>query len=311
MLIFLYGEDTYRSFQKLNEIRERYLGIHNQAINLREFECAAVSINEIEEELKTHSLFKEKKLIILKNVFKNADLAQFLFKRKELLDPNDISVFFEEGKIKTTQQATKSLFRFLTKNAKTQEFTLLTTTKLNEWILRRFELYKTNTHKNVIDFLAKEIGNDLWRMSQEIQKLAALSRSYHSFISMAEAEHVVAKNAATVDIFSTIDDIGLKNKARALEKVAHHIQNGESPLYLLSMFSFQFRNLLLIKNISERHGSKTKLHPFIVKKGLGAAQRFTFQELKQTYQKIFDIDYGVKTGAIGQEMALYLFIARL
>jgi hypothetical protein len=38
MLIFLYGQDTHRSRQKLNEIIARYKKVHQSGLNLKYFE---------------------------------------------------------------------------------------------------------------------------------------------------------------------------------------------------------------------------------------------------------------------------------
>ena len=38
MIIFLYGEDSYRSKEKLNEIINRYKESHKNELNLRRFE---------------------------------------------------------------------------------------------------------------------------------------------------------------------------------------------------------------------------------------------------------------------------------
>jgi DNA polymerase III delta subunit len=51
------------------------------------------------------------------------------------------------------------------------------------------------------------------------------------------------------------------------------------------------------------------MHPFVVKKSLQQASKFTLEELKKIYQKIFQVDLDIKTGRIEPEVALDLFIA--
>ena len=83
------------------------------------------------------------------------------------------------------------------------------------------------------------------------------------------------------------------------------------------MINFQFRNLLTIKELIEKKLpyykiiNKSSLHPFIVKKSYQQAQKFTLQELKKIYQKIFETDLNIKTGRLDPQTALDLFIAEI
>jgi DNA polymerase III delta subunit len=53
------------------------------------------------------------------------------------------------------------------------------------------------------------------------------------------------------------------------------------------------------------------MHPFLVKKSYEQAQKFSLVELKKIYQKIFEVDLGIKTGKIEPETALDLLISRI
>ena len=96
-----------------------------------------------------------------------------------------------------------------------------------------------------------------------------------------------------------------------------HLEKGESPLYLLSMINFQFRNLLMIKELVEENQPyysilrKTQLKPFVVGKSYQQAQRFGLPELKKIYRKIFQADLDIKTGKMKAETALDLLIVEI
>ncbi len=63
MIIFLYGQDTYRSHQKLNEIIEHYKKIHKSGINLKYFDGANLNSQDFQDEIRQTSMFDEKKII--------------------------------------------------------------------------------------------------------------------------------------------------------------------------------------------------------------------------------------------------------
>ena len=75
MIIFLYGQDTYRSRQKLNEIIEQYKKVHKSGLNLRYLDCGKLSFQDFNDETRQTSMFKEKKMVILTNSFSNTSLS--------------------------------------------------------------------------------------------------------------------------------------------------------------------------------------------------------------------------------------------
>jgi len=151
-------------------------------------------------------------------------------------------------------------------------------------------------------------------MNNEILKL--VNYKNRKTINKEDIEFLI-KSKIETDIFKTIDALAEKNKKQALNLLHKHLEKGDSPLYLISMINYQFRNLLIIKDLIEKAKpynviSKTSgLHPFVVKKSYSQSQKFSFQELKKIYQKIFQIDFQIKTGRIQPEAGLDLLIAEV
>ena len=57
--------------------------------------------------------------------------------------------------------------------------------------------------------------------------------------------------------------------------------------------------------------SQLKLHPFVAQKALAQAKQFELDVLKNTYDLLFELDSGSKTGKIDAEMAVDLVVARM
>ena len=307
MIIFLYGEDTYRMKEKLKEIVEKYKKVRTSGLNLKYFE--GDFFKNFQDNFRQTSMFEEKKLVIINNPFDNLDFKEkFIEQGEEFLKSSDIIVIYQEGKVSKNT----TLFKYLIKNTKSQEFELLTPIKLKNWVQKEFEKYNGRIENQALDKLLEFVGNDLWRMSNEIKKLI----SYNKNIGLEEVRLLIRSNIET-DIFATIEAIAGKNKKKALNLLHKHIDKGDSPLYLLSMINYQFRNLLIIKDLIERKvpyqiiAKKSGLHPFVIKKAYYSVQQFTFLELKKIYQKIFQIDLEIKTGQIEPATALDLLISEL
>jgi len=315
MIIFLFGEDDFRIKQKLKSITEHYEKIHKSGLNLKYFDCDKKAVNAVfdqfSKEIIQNSMFKEKKLIIISNPFSDINFKEkFLNAKKDLINSEDIILLYQNGKI----DQRNSLFSFLKKNTKSQEFKLLTTQKLKIWAKKEFEKHNTTISENALGVFIDNIGNDLWRMSQEINKLV----NYKGNEKIEEKDiHLLVKPRVETDIFKTIDAISEKNKKQALSLLNKHLRKGDSPLYLLSMINFQIKNLLIVKELIQKGEpfnvilNKSGLHPFVARKSYFQSQKFTFLELKKIFQNIFKIDLDIKTGKIDPETALNLLVAEI
>jgi DNA polymerase-3 subunit delta len=366
MILFLYGQDTYRARQKLKEIIEQYKNpasgenldsagikkIHKSGLSLIYLDGENLKFEDFRDIIQQTSMFDEKKLLILSNIFNNQDFKEKFLKnykdflklkpstrakldaglvphRNEVSGAGDIILFYEENEISMKD----IFFNFLKTKAKTQNFQSLGGEKLKSWIRQELSKLKTEIDSEAIDKLINFVGNDLWQMSNEIKKLvnyrAPRQRSEGGKenevlfdhkkggrINVEDIELLVKPKIETA-IFKTIDAIAQKNKKQALLLIHQHLEKGDNPLYLLSMINFQFRNLLMIKDLIERHKpyysilKMTHLHPFVVKKSYQQANKFTLQELKKIYQKIFKADLDIKTGKITPETALDLLLTEI
>jgi DNA polymerase-3 subunit delta len=311
MIIFLYGPDTYRSKQKLNEIVEHYKKIHKSGLNLKFLDLKEKSFSDFKNECQSASMFKEKKLIVLKNASFNKEFKeQFLEKIKEFSSFEEIILFFEEGEISKDD----IFFQEIKKVAKFQEFKPLDVFRLKFWIKEEFKKYNSRIEEGAINKLIEFVGNDLWQMENEIKKLAAFKNGGE--VNQRDVENLVTPNLEA-NIFKTIDFIAKGDKKKALKSLKSHLEKGEKFSYIFSMIKFEFRNLLMIKDLVEKRTSifnirrQTNLHPFVIEKSLPLVKKFQLEELKKIYQKIFELDLAIKSGKIEPETALTFFISQI
>jgi len=317
MIIFLYGPDTYRSREKLNEIVEHYKKIHKSGLNLKFLDLKEKDFQDFKNEVQISSMFSERKLLVLKNAFENFDFKKkFSAEIEKFVKSEEVILFYEE-EIKKDK-----FFQTLKKFSEYQKFQLLDGERLKNWVKKEFKKYQAKIDSAVLEKLIEFVGNDLWQMSNEIKKLVVYKTGHNQARTVTkvcpeierEDVELLVKSKIETDIFKTIDAIAAKNKKRALKLLKAHLEKGDSPFYLFSMINFQFRNLLIIKDLMERNLSLyrfTDLHPYTIKKTLALSERFRFPELKKIYQKIFQLDLDVKTGKIEPEMALDLLITEL
>ncbi len=314
MIYFIYGEDSYRSKRKLEEIILGYKKVHKSGLSLIYINVDNKDFKDFYSELKITSMFAENKLIVLKNVFSDAKFQEdFLENIKNLEDIKDIVVVYEDC---PPDQRTK-FFKAMQKHAKCQEFDYLQPAALKKWAIQELEKNKAKINADALDMLIEFVRSDLWQMTNEINKLSSYRKD--SAIKKEDVELLVKPNIENDEklIFKTIDAIASKDKKLALSLLHKHLDDGENPLRLLSMIAYQFRNLLIIKELQDMQKpygiimKKSGLHPFVAQKSYYLCSQFSMPKLKKIYHKIFQVDSDIKTGKIEPELALDLLLAEI
>jgi len=315
MIIFLYGDDEFRSNEKLAEIKNKFLEKNSPApAGLFDFAEKDWDVGDIIMNISSSGLFSSKKLAIIKNIisikkdFENEKLEKFLKNEAKKEKSDLILIFWEGGKMKKSSK----LYKLLKKIAKCQEFELLEGGKLRNWVIGEFEKGDVSINPAAIEKLMVFVGNDLNLLSREIEKLVTYKNKGEI---TAEDVDLLVKSKIDTDIFKTVDALARGDKKTALKMLHDHLEDGEDPFYLLSMYFYQFRNLVKVKPLAEKNmppheiASRLKMHPFVARKSLEQAQNFSWEKLKNLYKTLCEIDFESKTGKTDIALALDKFIA--
>jgi len=306
MISFICGKETYRAKEKLKELIKK----SGERSRLVFFNANKEKMEALENELGNVSMFNEKKVIVLKNVFGSEiekEILQF-FKKKNIRDE---IVFIEKDAKKGP------LLSFLQKEAKCYKADSLKGKQLRSWAQKEFGKYKKSINFRALENLIVFVGNDLWELSNEIKKIASFSLDNPSSEIQAEDISLLVKPKVDPGIFNTIDAIALRDKKRAVELLHQHLEKGDSPFYLFSMIRLQISNLLKVKDLAESGMpfseiiKKSNLHPFVVKKSYRLSQKFSIDQLKKIYRKMFNLEIKIKTGKVDPVLALDILLVEV
>lgn len=324
MLIFLYGQDSFRSSRKMLEIKKKFLASDSIGSGLSLFDFGDKSSKEKTKLLDAFgmpNLLAPKRLIIIKNLLafgladQQKEVAEFLkSKVARISEDKDIVAVFWEADLPKKSQA---LFKFLEKNSKSQNFQKLSPMKISQWVLLELKEIdsKSTISQSALDMLIVYTEGDTRTLRCELEKLVNFCEG-----RMIDEQDVELLVRAKVDasIFETIDALAGRNKKTALTLLHRHIAKGEDPLYLLTMMVYQFRNILQIADLQKQYGVQdqeiaklTKLHPFVVRKSLAQSRNFTLERLKEIYKNLSVMDTQIKTGKMQAILALERFIVQL
>lgn len=310
MIIFLYGEDSYSSRQKLNEIIVKYKAKHKTGFNFRVIDFNEEDLNSLKIAAESSPMFKEKKLLVLENSFaKKAEwqkeLSSYL-KKGGIVKNEEVALVFYEKQLPDRRT---ELFKFLAaKQNVSQEFKKIEGVKLENWIKKVAERNNVEIEPLAVQRLELYVGSNLWQMANEMNKLTVFCGK-EKIIKEKDVEELVAVKTE-INIFDTVDALSARDKKKVFKLLHRHLEEGENEIYLLSMFIRQFRNLLIIKDLEEKGIShyempkRTGLHPFVVRKTFSQTKNFSLEGLKKIYARLLELDLSIKTGKISALSAL-------
>lgn len=310
MIILLHGEDTYRSRQKLKEIIDQYRAKHKTGLNLVRFYEEDLDFDRVKEKIESVSMFNEKKLVVLESIFKNKsfleEFSDYAKKSKLKGNQDTILIIYQTGKIAITPF--KSWLTML------EEFKPLSGADLFNWLKKETARQETAISPAALKKIVVYLGNDLWQISSELSKLV----SYKAGQSIEEEDIDSLVGAKIeVNIFKTLDALAQRDKKTALKFLHEHLNQGANEIYLLTMFIYQLRSLLKLKDLISRGASyqalakESGLHPYVVKKNWSVLQNFSLDQLKKIYQRLLEAEVAIKKGRLDGQTALDLLVAEI
>lgn len=346
MIIFIYGDDTFRGSRKIKELKQGFLEKRQAGEDSVSFvNGAEAEIREFNEKISSASLFSSgnKRMIIVEKSFSNKKLEEIVeyFKQKEKSEDQNVVVFWEPG-IKTKKKGYKfqtvmvdssgrekpltkkasAWFEFLKKQKFVQEFSSFSNNDAAKWAKEEIKKRGADISNKALNYLAGVTGSNLWQLDSEIDKLinyksGQVEKSDETVEIQLEDVQELVKGAFDEDIFALTDAISNNDKKSAVELLEKQYEAGLSDHYLLNMIVRQIKILLQIRGAldagenSRNLASSLGLHPFVVQKGMNQVRRFNIQTLKKALNKLVEIDYSLKSGQGEAKTMLDLFILKI
>jgi DNA polymerase-3 subunit delta len=312
--LFLFtGEETYLLHEQVNSWKKAFVDKHGD-INLAILDSEEMPLNEIMAAILAIPFLGDKRLIFVHGLPDKPKTRQTEEptkkdeKRDEELKkleadlgevPESSVVVFVQG----NPDKRKSFYKKLSAKAEVKEFAPLTGHALYEWIKKRVQKEGARIDLSTSEYLASLTGQDLWRLSQEIDKLAAHSPGED--ISRSIIDKLVVPTLEA-NVFHLTDALGIKNHRKAIQHLHRSLAAGENLRQVFYMVVRQFRLLLQgsgYKNSNPSANSTAfaaalKLHPFVARNTMTQLKNFSDQELKKAYARLLDIDLDLKTSRI-------------
>jgi DNA polymerase-3 subunit delta len=330
LLHILIGEDEFSLRQELEAIKRSIGDATAVMTNTTVFEGTQVTPEQLRAACETVPFLADKRLVIVAGLLERFEPRGRTGKKKSSRQPEPAEEYksiadgmknlppFTElvltgGRINDRNP----LLRELMSVAKVKTFPKLRHNQLGEWIERRLASQgKGNSiSPKAAALMVRLVGNDLWTMANEIDKLILFTGGRQ--VEEADVRAVVS-NAQEASVFDMVDAILELWVGTAQELLQRLFKQGMAPAQILVMLSRQVRIIFQVKEMREGGRSRGEIQSklgltsdFVLRKAWEQADRYSPARIRDVYHKLLEADIAIKTGKLEGELALDVLIAEL
>lgn len=285
MIFVLYGEDTYRSRQKLREIIEEYCKKAGENFNLEKLDAEEDDLSALKNMVQGGSLFSPKKLVIVEGAFSSENnFSHLLEVARGAGEFKDTFLILWDRNLSTEGLGRLEEVRPLAD--KVQEFKPLSGRMLQLWMEEEAKKRGLKLYSVQLVHLASW-GGDLWQMINELDKMA-----------LTQGAGLAKVAAVEQNVFQLGDTFFVSPKI-ALGTLLNLLHRGHDDFNLFSYLVNHGRTLLTIKTYLDKGmaiPARHRLHPFVIKKASALARGLSQEKLQSLSGKFFEEDFKIKVG---------------
>lgn len=323
MIIVLSGADSYRSRERLKQLREAFIKKYDPSgMNVRHFEAGAFTFEDFDGAATSQGFLSSRRFIIIENPLQldlkiQKQIAEAVIAKK--VPAESIVVFWigdepvkkPRKSVKVKAESAGPPLAAILQAADTRElFDVLTPTEVERWIEKFVQQHKGTIDRAAVAHLAAAVGSDLWLASNELTKLL---HQQSGRIDLAAAQASMAAKEEE-NIFAFTDALSRKAGPQALQLLEQQLDSGANAIYLVSMLMRQVRILLSVGDVMSAEpnpatiATRLKLHPFVVQKSLQQVKKFSQSELLAAHAALVEIDRKLKSTRENPRALLELFV---
>ncbi len=305
MIFFFYGPNSYEARQQIAKLVRDYEEKSGSNFGLERIDGAKVRPEELNAALQATPFLANSRLVIIEDLGNNKTIAPDIEKFLANIPATTIAVFYDSGVDQRT-----SYFKTLKDTARAIKFEALSTGKLQSWITAEVAAAGAEIERPALNRLIELAGEDQWRLSNEIAKLAA----YRPKITVESVNELVEEGSSET-IFNLVEAMTAGKVDVALRGYHDLRTAGQNEMYILSMVTWQLRNLLLAKaagnTTAPQLAKTTGMSPYVAGKMLAKRNLFTEEQLKTGFLAAVDTDYQIKTGVGAADVLVEQLILRI
>lgn len=287
--------------------KEKFQGEYRATYDLEE-----VALDNALEDLDTYSFLSSKKVIIIKNILSSLTLEN---EKKHLIkyleNPSSDNLL-----IMTSDKMDAKTFSKKLKSLKTLEYQKLETNPVS-FAKNILDGYKISNMD--LSYLAELCNNDITKLNSECEKLMMYKIDTKE-IGREDITNLVVKKLGDSNeiLFSLAKAIMSKEKKQALKLYndlkAYQIDANS----IIGLMASQMKLVSQIKVLKEKNLNVSQIQQnlnlkssYQVKKLSEYIYSYSYNDIKTFFNRLFNLDYSIKTGKVDSSNAIELLIINL
>jgi DNA polymerase-3 subunit delta len=332
MIYVFHGTDDFTSAETVRVLRARLAASDPMAeLNTSEVDGRAATVGSLQAAADALPFLGDRRLVLVRGMLERCnprvkggkDLAQSLLGYLPHVPPSTRLVF-HDGVL----GARNPVLEWAKKQARSSPkgddavvvrcFESPKAVRLPGWLAKRAEASDGRIEPAAAialsDALTRDGEVDLRHASSELEKL--LTFAGDRAITVDDVEAIVTP-VSIESVFKLVDALAARNGPTATSLMHRFLDEGERPLRLMALITWQFRlitraKLMRESGISDRElQRRLPVQPFVAKKVSGQARRFSSRTLQAALRRLVEAEWGIKTGRVDAVLALDLFVSEL
>lgn len=317
----LYGTEQFLIDEFIHFVKHKVLDEAMLDFNYSVYDLAETPIQQVVMDTETLPFMGDKRVVVAQNAFfltgtkPSGGLEHQLEALQTYLEqPMDTSILVLTVSGEKLDER-KKLVKLLKDRGALFPFLPLKDRELWSWIIRRAQKLQVDMEDQAAKMLERIVGNDLRRLKQELEKMAAYAGTGGRITE--DVVYILASRTLEQDIFGLIDKVAKLEIKQALRIYYDLLKNKEEPLTILNLLARQFRMILQVKVLSEKGYSQQQMaaqlgvHPYPIKLAAEKSQRFGETALRNILAYLSEEDYRIKSGQIDKVLSLELFLMKI
>lgn len=340
MLYLFYGEDQFGLREQVAKIKAETIPAEAEDFNFVRLDAERnnFQIDTLLQNADAYPFMNDQRMVVASGVStklgksgdsvpargrggKSQTNTKVLSPREKLLDflsrvPTTTVLVLIEQKVAKNEV----LYKAAEKYGQVKEFIAPRGTQLENWVGVRARHENIKLENAAAMKLAEYIGPDLYRLDNEMQKLAAYAGPGQSVTAQMVTE--MTAEAQSTSIYNLTDAIGRRDTSGAillLNRLRQETNLNKQGFtrQLFALITREIYDLCRVRELAVQRKSQGEiasimgLPPFVVQKKTDTARNFSSERLDYLYHRLTELDYADKSGKADLTIQLDLLVAEI
>lgn len=292
---FLQGDEPYFIDQVVNYIEKNVLNEGEQSFNQVVLYGKETDFKQVLDQARQFPMMASHRVVIIKEA---QSMRSFGELETYFANPSPQTILVVAHKHKSIDKRKKKLWNAIKSNAVVLESKKLYDNKIPPYIINLAKDNKLTIGNKTAFVIAEHLGNDLSKISNEIEKLA-LNLAENTEVTIDHVQQYIGISK-DYNIFEFQKSLGQKDKTKAYKIIKYYAQNKKAhPIQMTigSLYGY-FQKLFIAKKYERgddrTFASKLKVNPFFAGEYKQAARNYSIPQVKKAFKLIHEMDKKAK-----------------